>query len=308
MKIAYENIENENINIKQEQKDFVNVIHQIREANVTSVTDLEPSLHESFMTALYNLLMNPWNTASDLLSELQKNKGISSVDAMMDVYSWLFDPFTSKSTHEGRIRVDYQILDMPETDVMPYFYTSVTNRLKDMLKKKEVLQTPIDTVVSTDTTKTQEKTNTQTFHERVADRTQTIEDNHIFFKNTETVDTILSDSLCPAEQLVMLLLCLGYETPKDIRTLVRSVSPEKLQESILGLCISQRLTDFAFADAFSLLKVSSSQRIKKLQSSAYTELQKNEKFHSYLQTGRPQDSVSEISTESKSAANIRVKQ
>lgn len=305
MKIAYENVK-----VKQEQEAFVNLIHQIREANVTSVLDLESSssLYNSFMLALYNLLMNPWNTARNILCELQKAKGIPAEDAMSDVYAWLFDSFTSKSKHEGRIRVDYLVLDMPEADVMPIFYTAVTNKLKDMLKKKEFLQTPIDEVVSTDTTKTNDKTKSQTFHEKVADSTQTIEDNHIFFKNTETVDAILSDSLCPAEQLVTLLICLGYETPKDIRTLVRSVSPEKLQESILGLCISQRLTDFAFADAFSLLKVSSSQRIKKLQSSAYTELQKNEKFHSYLQTGRPQDSVSEMSKESTSAANIRVKQ
>ena len=264
------------------QENFADIIHQVREANITSVLDLEiqnPLLYTSFTTALTHFVMHPSSKSKKVLSDLQDTLGISSEKALHSVNSWLYEPLTSKSKKTGRLRVDNVILDKPECRTIPALHLTITNHLKDLLKEKQALLQkksllfPIDHPVS----------DTLSLSEVISDSTQMIENCSVLFKDTVSADTILSANLRPEEKLCLFAQALGYSMPRAIKAFAQDISPKALQNTLRDTWPSRGLEDFPFEEALSVLRKSSVEEIDKLKHNGRRVLAKDVKFHKYLQ-------------------------
>lgn len=222
--------------IRNRQDDFSRIIRQIRAAGVTSVMDLDTSLYTSFTSCLYDFLVkNPSNSAKTVLADLQTSKGIEPIDALTDTYLWLFTPLTGKSRgKEGRLHVDDLFLDRNEAYVLPTLYITVTNYLRDLRKKKEFLQLPLDEPVFTGKTGSAKEYGLA-LAETISDDSQLIENTIHQLECAKKVETLLaSDSLSPARKLYCLLVGIGYK-PGEIRVLIqRAVKNTAFRKQLLS--------------------------------------------------------------------------
>lgn len=278
-----------NVN-EAEQENFVDIIHQVREANVTSVLDLEtqnPLLYASFTKALTNFVMHPSSKSKTVLTDLQDILGIAPEVALRSVNSWLYESLTSKSKKAGRLRVDNVILDKSECRAIRILHLTITNRLKDLLKEKEALLQresrlfPIDHPVSADNGKHADA-NALSLSEVISDSTQMIENCSSLFKDTTPADTILSANLRPEEKLCLFALALGYSMPRSIKAFAQDVSSEALQSTLRDTWPSRQFKDFPFEEALSVLRKSSIEEIGELKHNGRRILAKDKKFHEYL--------------------------
>ena len=241
--------------IRDRQEQFSRIIHEVRTANVSSVLDLDASLYSRFTACLYDFLVkNPSNSARTVLADLQTSKGIESIDALTDTYLWLFTPLTGKSRgKEGRLHVDDLFLDRNEAYILPSLYITVTNYLRDLRKKKEFLQLPLDEPVFTGKTNGA-KENSLALAETISDDSQLIDNTIHQLECAKKVETLLSSDLSPARKLYCLLVGIGYK-PREMQLLThRAVTDaafrKHLQVHIQSSYPSQDLRTFDFRTAF----------------------------------------------------------
>lgn len=272
------------------QENFVEIIHQVREANVTSVLDLEtqnPLLYASFIKALTQFVMYPSSKSKKVLSDLRDVLGISPEVALFSVNSWLYESLTSKSKKAGRLRVDNVILDTPECRIIRILHLTITNHLKDLFKEKEAILQKESLLISMDhpvfaDNRKHADANALSLSEVISDSTQMIENCSSLFKDTTPADTILSANLRPEEKLCLFAQALGYSMPRAIKAFAEDISSEALQNTLRDTWPSRRFKDFPFEEALSVLRKSSIEEIGELKQNGRRILAKDKKFHEYL--------------------------